>query len=299
MFAFVQDGSLAFTKLLHHILVRFWFLIFVTLWSSEFITAMGKVALNLCYSQWYYTPEKEEGNEVSVCFIIGTSTMKHAGTAAFGSLLIKPISFIRAPVLALQTFIKKSKMDNSCIDAIICCCQCNLFVLERFLKFASKLAYNHTSIFGSTFCKSSHESYYLKLRNDAFFAQTSSLPFLSVFYCKLFIVSSVSVGSFALLDLFYGEELTSIVSVTAIIVMLSWFIGEIFTDVLGEAVSAILYCYVADEEIMGDEGSTFVTAELDIFLMKIVQSTHLASGGPAYTEEGYEVSEVPKNVEML
>ena len=276
---------------------RCWFLVFVFFWTSEFITALGKISLSICFSNWYYTPDKEEGNAVSACGTMGTAILKHAGTAAFGSLLIKPIRFIRAPLLLLQSCIKRSEMDNKLIDAIICLNQCGLFLLERFLKFTSKSAYNHTAIFGTSFCKSSHESYYLALRNAEFLREAGPVSKLSVFYCKFLICSSVSLVSFKLLDVFYGEELFSIVSVTAVIAILSWFIGEIFTDVIGEAVSTILYCYVADEEIMGEEGSPFVTPELDEFLDELNDGNDtLAMGGVEYTDNDVDGSGIPSKI---
>jgi len=94
------------------------------------------------------------------------------------------------------------------------------------------------------------------------------------------------------------------VSVTAFIAVFVWYITEMFTDVLGEAVSTLLYCYIADEEIMGTEGAQFVILELDEFLDGIYGSrnsplTSLVIGGATRTEdEGFEIKRLPNNVEL-
>lgn len=279
----------------------FWFLIFVALWTSEFISAIGKLSLSHAFCGWYFTPEKEEGNHVSMTRSTYMALFYHAGTAAFGSLFIKPIVFLRAPIHFLQSCIKRSGLDNTCVDALICCCQCNLFVFERFLKFASKKAYLHTSIFGSSFCKSSHESYFLKLRNADLLTEAGPVSLLSVVYQKVLITSGVSLGSYVLLDIYYGEELFSIVSVTAVIAVLVWYVAEIFTDVLGEAVSTIMYCNTVDEEMMGDEGAQFATPELDEFLDSFYEDRNkLVIGDATRTyDEGFEVSQIPKSVDLI
>jgi hypothetical protein len=248
---------------------RFVGIILVALWTCEFITALGKLALSHCFSGWYFTPEKDVGHHVRVSSSLGVSILYHAGTAASGSLLIKPIIVMRSPFLLLQTCIKKSGMDNSLIDGLICCCQCCLFVLERFLKFASKHAYLHTATFGTTFWKSSHEAYYLRRRHSELIGQVGPISLFSVIYTKLFITVGVTLGSHVLLDIFYIDSLNSIIAVTTLIAFLTSYISEIFTDVLGEAVSTIIYCYIADEEIMGSEGAQYSSPELDEFLNQI------------------------------
>jgi hypothetical protein len=159
------------------------------------------------------------------------------------------------------------------------------------------MAYHHTSIFGSSFCKGSHESHYLKCRNEEFLEEAGSVPFFSVFFCKVLITSSVSLASFAMLDMFYEDAIHNIVSVTFVIAVLSWFIAEFFTDVLGETVSTLLYCYIADEEIMGLEGSPFVTPELYEFLDQINESSDLAATGIEYTGDGVEVG-IPHKIDV-
>jgi hypothetical protein len=132
--------------------------------------------------------------------------------------------------------------------------------------------------------------------------EAGPVSLLSVLYQKFFITSGISLGSYVLLDEFYGEELFSILSVTLVIVVLAWYVAEIFTDVLREAVSTMMYCYIIDEEMMGDEGAQFVTPELDEFLDAFYeeQSKLVTGSTPRGYDEEFEVSpRIPKNVDLI
>lgn len=205
-------------------------MLLVFFWTSEFIVALGQISLSLCFSKWYFTVEKDEGNSISFLGCTWTSIFKHSGTAAFGSLILGFVRVVRAPFLLLQNMIKRSKRDNSCIDAIICSCQCSFFLLERFMKYLSARAYIQTALFGYSFCKGSHESYYLVTRNGGLMAEARAVAELSVIFCKLLICISISIVTFVMLDIVYEDEISSPISVTAIVGLVAWFIGDFFTE---------------------------------------------------------------------
>ena len=213
-----------------HTLYRFWFLIFVLVWTSSFFLTFGRLALSLCYAKWYFTPEKDEGNSVSMLSCTLTTMVKHAGTVAFASLALGPIAVIRAPFSILQNCIKRSGMHNICIDAIICSCQCSFFVMERFLKFSSRNIFTQTAVFGYSFCKGSHESYYLMKRNAESVSDAGPVGFLCTFYTRIFLCSVICLGSYFALDMFYANDLFSIMSVIAMIGFISWFTVGFFTE---------------------------------------------------------------------
>lgn len=247
----------------------FWFLFIVLLWTSEFILAIGQLTLSLCFSEWYFTAEKDEGNSVSVCRCMFTTLIRHAGTAAFGSLVIKFVRVIRAPALWIQTRIKLGNRDNKCVDAIICSCQCCFFLLERYMKFTDRAAYVQTALFGYSFTKGSQESYFLILRNARRMSNGLEAGWLSFMFVKVFIAIVISVSSFLLLQEFFPKELYSVVSISIIIGIVAWFVGQMFIEVMNMAVSTIIQCFLADEEMFGNEGSLYVPDELDEFLARL------------------------------
>jgi len=247
----------------------FWFLLIVFLWTAEFILALGQLVLSLSFSEWYFTAEKDEGNNVSICRSIYTTLIRHAGTAAFGSMVIKIVRVLRAPTLFIQSRIKKTRLDNRCIDAIICSCQCCLFFLERYMKFIDRAAYVHTALFGYSFTKGSQESYYLVVRNARRMSDGLNAGWLSFAFVKMFIAVVVAAASFLLMDFMYGKELQSVVSITVVVGIISWFVGQMFIEVINMAVSTLIQCFLADEEMFGNEGSLYVPDELDEFLAQL------------------------------
>ena len=205
-------------------------MVFTLVWTSSFMITLGRVILSLCFAKWYFTAEKDEGNHVSLCRCTMTILFKHVGTVAFASLALGPISVIRAPFLLTQTCIRRSGLGNIFIDALICVCQCSFFILERFLKFASKNSFVQTAVFGHSFCKSSHESYYLAIRNSTNVSDAGPVGFLCTFFTRILLCSVTCLGSYFAMERLYFDDLFSIVSVTAVIGLLSWFSVGFFME---------------------------------------------------------------------
>ena len=200
------------------------------IWTSAFIVSFGRLALSLSFAEWYFTPEKDEGNSVSMLSSFSTTLTKHAGTVAYASLAMGPIVVARAPFLLLQKCIRYSGLDNVCIDALICSCQLFFFILERFFKFTSKNFFVQTAVFGYSFCKSSHESYYMIKRNGRNVSDAGPVGFLCTFFTRIFLCSVTCLGSYFILHRSYGDELFSVVSVTAMIGLISWFTVGFFME---------------------------------------------------------------------
>lgn len=113
-------------------------------------------------SKWYFSRDKSSIGSVTVITSITTSMIYHSGTAAFGALLIAIIKMIRSFIAYLQR--KAEEMNSSIAKAVLCCCQCCFFCLEKCMRFLNKNAYIQTAIFGSSFCTSAREAFFLILR---------------------------------------------------------------------------------------------------------------------------------------
>merc|ERR1711908_257775 len=63
-----------------------------------------------------------------------------------------------------------------------------------------------------------------------------------------------------------GEiDLNSPIGPVVMIMILSWFTASMFMNIFGMAISTILQCFIADEE-MFDSGTRFATSELASFI---------------------------------
>ena len=165
-----------------------WYMLFCFFWSGQFILALGEIVFamagkkfdsqlhfllalsNLTYlyitllpvAKWYFARDKSTVGSRTVLSSICTSMWYHSGTAAFGSLIIAIIKMIRAFLAYLQK--KADEMDSSIAKAILCCCQCCFYCLEKCMRFINKNAYIQTAIFGTSFCTSAKEAFFLILR---------------------------------------------------------------------------------------------------------------------------------------
>jgi len=283
----VFDFDITFTdqQYTKHTHYAFWFLALVFFWTSEFVIALGQLTLTLCFSEWYFTAEKDEGNSVSLWRCTLVTILRHAGTAAFGSMAINIVQIIRAPALWTQKIIKYSSNDNKCIDCIICTCQCCFFVLERYMKFIGRAAYVQTALFGHSFCKGSRESYYLILRNADRISGGTSAGWISITFCKVLICLMVSLVSLFMMHNYYFIELYSMLPITVVIGIIAWFVGNMFTEVVGMSISTLIQCFLADEEMFGNEGSLYVPDELDDFLLNLEQESDVEDDEVVYAEK--------------
>jgi hypothetical protein len=139
-----------------------WYLLFCFFWTSQFILAMGEIIFAMSVSKWYFSRDKSNIGSATVWTSIATSMWYHSGTAAFGSLIIAIIKMIRSFLAYLQR--KAEEMDSSIAKAVLCCFQCCFWCLEKCMRFLNKNAYIQTAIFGSSFCTSAKEAFFLILR---------------------------------------------------------------------------------------------------------------------------------------
>ncbi|KAL7547692.1 hypothetical protein ACHAWF_010968, partial [Thalassiosira exigua] len=139
-----------------------WYMLFCFFWSGQFILAMGEIIFAMAVAKWYFARDKSRIGSLTVVSSITTSIWYHTGTAAFGALLIAIIKMIRSFLAYLQK--KADEMNSSIAKAVLCCCQCCFYCLEKIMRFINKNAYIKTAIFGTSFCTSAKEAFFLILR---------------------------------------------------------------------------------------------------------------------------------------
>ena len=245
----------------------FWFLVFIFLWTSEFIISMGRITLNTVFADWYFTPDKEDGVDMSLPSSQWLATTKHFGTAAFGSLVTGPIQLIRTPIIWTQNVIKMFKAEGCLVSLLICSCQCCLFSLERFFKFTSKDSYVFTSIFGFSFCKGSHEAFYMVGRNADSGAVEGIYNEANLLFCKFCIVAITSTATLLGMSR-SGEDFFVVGTLTLTVAVISWFIVGIFLELCSSATLTMMYCYLVDDEVFEHEGVTIFAPEQLLRVLK-------------------------------
>ena len=240
-----------------------WYLLFTYFWSSQFIIAVGQIVVAMCVAKWYFCRDKSSISSGTVFQSIKDSMYYHTGTAAFGSLIIAIIKMIRAAIAYAQ---KKAKQSGSKVaQAVLCALQCYMWCMEKCMKFLNKNAYIQTAIFGTHFCASAKNAFFLILRNIARIGACTIVSEFVMIIGKMFICSVTGGCAYFLMDQAAELDLYYIYAPVTMVMILSWFVASMFMNIFGMAISTILQCFVADEE-MFDAGTRFADAELASFI---------------------------------
>lgn len=257
-----------------------WFLLFNFYWTSQFILALGQIVVAMSISKWYFARDKGYVGSMTVIKSLCSAVWYHTGTAAFGSLLIAIVKIIRAILTKLQK--EAEQMNRQVAKVLFCCCNCCLWCLEKFIQFLNTHAYIQTAVFGTSFCKSAREGFYLVMRNSA---RLSAITFVSwgvIFVGKLFITTITCGIAYFAFDEYLEEELHSPWGPIVFIGLIGFFVGGMFMNVFKMGINTVLHCFVADEE-MFDEDEMYAEGKLRKWIdesdEKLATETQLAGIG--------------------
>lgn len=229
------------------------YLLFSWFWTSQFVVAMGQLVNALAVSQWYFTRQKSAQMNSTVIWAIKTAFVYHMGSAAFGSLIIAIIKTIRAIVAYIQR--KANEIQDPRLKKIalcvLCCIQCCLWCIEKCMKFINKNAYIQIAIFGYSFCKAARKAFFLILRN---ILRITAVAIVSTFVTalgKMFIVCGTTFIAY-LYFAYGGLDLYTLYTPLFFVFFICYFVSDVFLEVFEMAISTILQCFCADEEMFKD-----------------------------------------------
>mmetsp|Transcript_33694 Transcript_33694/g.42428 ORF Transcript_33694/g.42428 Transcript_33694/m.42428 type:complete len:669 (+) Transcript_33694:184-2190(+) len=242
------------------------YMLFSWFWTSQFVIAMGQIVVAMAVSTWYFCTEKKKqiGN-LTVITSIKKSLFYHIGTGAFGSLIIAIIKTIRAIIAYFQRKAKKS--GNKVLQAVLCCIQCCMWCIEKCMKFLNKNAYIQTAIYGYNFCKSAKKAFFLIARNIVRIAAVSMVGDFVLFIGKVLIPILTTILAYLVLAYSMSDQLHGLYTPCIFIFLLAYFVALMFVEVFGMAISTILMCYVADEEMNGGK-AVFAEGSLKVTIKK-------------------------------
>ncbi|KAM3571813.1 hypothetical protein VYU27_006151 [Nannochloropsis oceanica] len=228
-----------------------WYMLFVLLWTAQFIIAVGQITLALAVSTWYFTREKRDIGSGTLCSAMSVTGCYHLGTAAFGSLVIAVVEFVRSVIAWIQKKAKRSEYKAA--QYLLCCCQCCLWCLENVLKFVNKNAYIQTAINGTSFCTSGKKAFFLIARNILRIGAVSLVSEFVIIIGKVFISVCAGGISYYSMTFLLEDKIHSPVGPTILVVILAWFTADMFCQIFSMTVSTLLQAFIADEEMFGPE----------------------------------------------
>jgi choline transporter-like protein 2/4/5 len=223
------------------------YMLFSWFWTSQFVIAAGQLVVAMSVSTWYFTRDKKTVNSGTFIKSAKKAMWYHLGTAAFGSLIIAIIKTIRVIISYLQHKFRKSK--NVAIKALLCAIQCYMWCIEKCMKFLNKNAYIQTAIFGYSFCKAARKAFFLILRNILRISAVAIVSSFVLIIGKLFIMIATTLLAYMFIEQNMDGDVNYIWIPTILVCFISYFTAEMFNEVFGMAISTILQCFVADEEM--------------------------------------------------
>ena len=108
-------------------LLRLYYFIFATLWSSALIEAIGIFIIASACCMWYYNHGANSELDSPVTRSLKMSFRYHFGSLAFGSFILAVVRFLQVLVEAFKKQAEASGADQSkCFEYAINCLRCCL-----------------------------------------------------------------------------------------------------------------------------------------------------------------------------
>lgn len=243
--------------------------LFMFLWTTEFIQAIGIMTIGGAVSHWYFAVPPSNSTKAvenmdkskyktSICCSWWMSVRFHTGTAAFGAFIIAVVQMVRLVFEYIQHKMNSAseELKNKCwYKFITCCISCCLHCLERCMKFVSKQAYIHTAIAGDAFCHAAYSSFKLIFNNLLRFGATNSLTAILMILGKIFVMCASALFGYAWVsnasqftERSSESYVTSKLFIAVVILMTSYLVAEAFFNVFHVAIDSVLLSYCIDIE---------------------------------------------------
>uniref|UniRef100_A0A3P8TKV5 Choline transporter-like protein 2 n=1 Tax=Amphiprion percula TaxID=161767 RepID=A0A3P8TKV5_AMPPE len=260
----------------HRYLILFQFYnVFLFFWCANFVTALGQVTLSGAFASYYWAFKKPDDIPAYPIFSsLGRALRYHAGSLAFGSLILSLVQVIRVLLEYLDHKLKGAQ--NKFAKFLLSCMKCCFWCLEKCIKFLNRNAYIMIAIYGKNFCTSARDAFFLLMRNIVRVAVLDKVTDFLLFLGKLLIVGIVGIFSF----FFFSGRIKAVeeaapslnyywVPILTVVVG-SYLIAHGFFSVYAMCVDTLFLCFCEDLE--RNDGSSerpyFMSPELHEILSK-------------------------------
>uniref|UniRef100_A0A674KHK6 Choline transporter-like protein n=1 Tax=Terrapene triunguis TaxID=2587831 RepID=A0A674KHK6_9SAUR len=248
---------------------------FMFFWLANFVIALGQVTLAGAFASYYWAFKKPDDMPAFPLFSsFGRALRYHTGSMAFGSLILAIVQIIRVLLEYLDHRLKAA--ENKFAKFLLTCLKCCFWCLEKFIKFLNRNAYIMIAIYGTNFCTSAKNAFFLLMRNIIRVAVLDKVTDFLLFLGKLLIVGSVGILAF-----FFFTQRIDVVRDTApplnyywvpilTVIMGSYLIAHGFFSVYAMCVDTLFLCFCEDLE--RNDGSPerpyYMSPELSEILLK-------------------------------
>ncbi|XP_027811067.1 choline transporter-like protein 2 isoform X2 [Marmota flaviventris] len=250
---------------------------FMFFWLANFVLALGQVTLAGAFASYYWAMRKPDDLPAFPLFsAFGRALRYHTGSLAFGALILAIVQIIRVMLEYLDQRLKAA--ENKFAKFLMTCLKCCFWCLEKFIKFLNRNAYIMIAIYGTNFCTSARNAFFLLMRNIIRVAVLDKVTDFLFLLGKLLIVGSVGILAF-----FFFTHRIRIVQDTApplnyywvpilTVIVGSYLIAHGFFSVYGMCVDTLFLCFLEDLE--RNDGSAERPYFMSSALKKLLNKTN-------------------------
>ncbi|KAL2764337.1 choline transporter-like protein 2 isoform 2 [Daubentonia madagascariensis] len=250
---------------------------FMFFWLANFVLALGQVTLAGAFASYYWALRKPDDLPAFPLFsAFGRALRYHTGSLAFGALILAIVQIIRVILEYLDQRLKAA--ENKFAKFLMTCLKCCFWCLEKFIKFLNRNAYIMIAIYGTNFCTSARNAFFLLMRNIIRVAVLDKVTDFLFLLGKLLIVGSVGILAF-----FFFTHRIRIVQDTApplnyywvpilTVIVGSYLIAHGFFSVYGMCVDTLFLCFLEDLE--RNDGSAERPYFMSSTLKKLLNKTN-------------------------
>nr|XP_020023318.1 choline transporter-like protein 2 isoform X6 [Castor canadensis] len=250
---------------------------FMFFWLANFVLALGQVTLAGAFASYYWALRKPDDLPAFPLFsAFGRALRYHTGSLAFGALILAIVQIIRVMLEYLDQRLKAA--ENKFAKFLMTCLKCCFWCLEKFIKFLNRNAYIMIAIYGTNFCTSARNAFFLLMRNIIRVAVLDKVTDFLFLLGKLLIVGSVGILAF-----FFFTHRIRIVQDTApplnyywvpilTVIIGSYLIAHGFFSVYGMCVDTLFLCFLEDLE--RNDGSAERPYFMSSTLKKLLNKTN-------------------------
>ncbi|XP_060092713.1 choline transporter-like protein 2 isoform X2 [Heteronotia binoei] len=249
---------------------------FMFFWLTNFVIALGQVTLAGAFASYYWAFKKPDDMPAFPLFSsFGRALRYHTGSLAFGSLILALVQIVRVILEYLDHRLKAA--ENKFAKFLLTCLKCCFWCLEKFIKFLNRNAYIMIAIYGTNFCTSARNAFFLLMRNIIRVAVLDKVTDFLLFLGKLLIVGSVGILAFFFFTqrIKLGQQTQPLnyywVPILTVVVG-SYLIAHGFFSVYAMCVDTLFLCFLEDLE--RNDGSAEKPYFMSSNLKKLLKKTN-------------------------
>ena len=226
------------------------------LWTSQFIIALSIFVIASTVATFYWAGgERDRQPKGPIQTGFKRSLTYHAGSLALGSLIVALVVFVRMLLRYMEQRLKAWKTSNPLAQWLICCVDCCLWLLQKFVEFTNRNTYIVIAVDGVSYIRAALQALRIIVSNVLRVAAVNIIGDTFLLIGKVAIAAFSGFVAFLILqNSSYTQgsnQISSPLLPVVAVILAAFAIASIFMAVVEMAIDTIMLCYCMDCEENG------------------------------------------------